>query len=302
MRPCSTRRLRRTFGVARAFTCFASALLLLSSELMGQALHAPKENTLSSRIRAAMATDGFSSSAIAEIVGAFGDSADLDQLAQPGDRLALLRDTTASGDILSASLSLPQGPIGGFSYYRFQTPDGRFEFYDDLGLSAARRMQRRPLAGPHATIRAAFGFGRARENRMHTGVDWNAPPGTPVVAAGDGTIGTIAWGDEGASISIDHDGGYQTTYSPVAAVASTLRPGTPVAKGERLGAVETTHSGNAGLFYQILVNSRFNDPLRVRLPSVHQLEGDVLSAFRRERDRLRARATGARSYDLLALK
>lgn len=293
------RRSRFTFAVMRAIGCFASVLLLLSSEVSAQVPQAPKESTLSSRIRAVMAADGFPSTAIEELVGAFADNADLDQRVQPGDRLALLRDTTASGDILSASLSLPQGPIGRFSYYRFRTSDGRFEFYDDLGLGAARRMQRRPLAGPHATIRAAFGFGRARENKMHTGVDWIAPPGTSIVAAGDGTVSTITWGDEGASISIDHDGGYQTTYSPVAAVAPTLRPGASVAKGERLGRVEADPSGKAGLFHQLIFNSRFHDPLRTRLPSFHRLEGDELAVFRRERDRLRERATDARTYDLL---
>ena len=301
MRPYA-RRSRSRFAVTSAAGCFASVLLLLSSQVSAQAPQAPTEGTLSSRIRAVMAADGFAASAIEDLVGAFADSADLEQRVLPGDHLVILTDAAASGTILAASLRLPQGPVGLFSSYRFQTPDGRFDFYDDLGLSAVRRMRRSPLAGPDTSIRAAFGIGPAQQNRMNTGVDWNAPPGASVVAVGNGTVRAIHWGDEGASISIDHGGGYQTTYSPVAAVPSTLGPGAPVAKGEKLGIVERDPSGNAGLFYQLIVNSRFHDPLRTRLPSAHRLEGDVLSAFLRERDRLRALTTDARDYDLLAPK
>ena len=91
-----------------------------------------------------------------------------------------------------------------------------------------------------------------------------------------------------------------TTYSRLTP-APALSPGATVARGERLGAVESGQR-NSGLFYQLLLNSRFIDPLRVRMPSIHRLDGGLLEAFRGERDRLRALATAARSYDLLASK
>ncbi|RYE36389.1 MAG: M23 family metallopeptidase, partial [Hyphomicrobiales bacterium] len=204
----------------------------------------------------------------------------------------------AKSDVLYASLT-----VGGDTkkYYRYQTPDDAVvDYYDETGKSAKKFLVRKPVA--NAVMRSGFGSRRhpiLGYSRMHTGVDWSTPYGTPIFASGNGTIEKQGWeGGYGKYVRIKHPNGYETAYGHMSAFAKGLDIGKRVRQGQVIGYVGSTGlSTGAHVHYEILVNGRFVDPMRVRLPRGRSLEGPVLATFETERDKLEGmmtRGPGAR--------
>ena len=124
--------------------------------------------------------------------------------------------------------------------------------------------------------------------RMHTGVDWGAGMGTPIYAAGNGVIEKIGWeGGYGKYVRLKHNNGYETAYGHMSAYAKGMEPGKRVRQGQVIGFVGSTGmSTGAHVHYEILVNGRFVDPMRIKLPRGRVLEGPMLAGFEKERERL----------------
>jgi murein DD-endopeptidase MepM/ murein hydrolase activator NlpD len=190
-------------------------------------------------------------------------------------------------EVLFASLT-----VGGETkkYYRFQTPDdGVVDYYDDTGKSAKKFLVRKPVND--AIMRSGFG-GRRHPIlgyvKMHTGVDWATAYGTPIFAAGNGVIEKIGWeGGYGKYIRLKHNNGYETAYGHMSAFAKAMEVGKRVRQGQVIGFVGSTGmSTGAHVHYEILVNGRFVDPMRVKLPRGRVLEGAMMAGFEKERDRL----------------
>jgi len=190
-------------------------------------------------------------------------------------------------DVLYASLT-----VGGETkkYYRFQTPDdGVVDFYDESGKSAKKFLVRKPVN--NAIMRSPFG-GRRHPilgyTKMHTGVDWATAYGTPIFASGNGVVEKAEWsGGYGKYIRIKHPNGYETAYGHMSAYAKGMEPGKRVRQGQVIGFVGSTGlSTGAHVHYEILVNGRFVDPMRVKLPRGRSLDGNLLAGFEQERDRL----------------
>jgi murein DD-endopeptidase MepM/ murein hydrolase activator NlpD len=125
---------------------------------------------------------------------------------------------------------------------------------------------------------------------MHTGVDWSAPSGTPIIAAGNGVVEKAGWaGGYGKQTIVRHANGYETSYNHQSKIADGIKPGARVRQGQVIGYVGTTGlSTGAHLHYELMVNGRKVDPMRVRLPVGRVLKGDDLKSFERERDRINA--------------
>jgi murein DD-endopeptidase MepM/ murein hydrolase activator NlpD len=123
---------------------------------------------------------------------------------------------------------------------------------------------------------------------MHTGVDWAADSGTPIYASGNGTIEKVGWeSGYGKYIRIRHNNGYETAYGHMTAFARGMDEGTRVRQGQVIGFVGSTGlSTGSHLHYEILVNGRFVDPMRIKLPRGRVLEGAILAGFEQERERL----------------
>ena len=137
------------------------------------------------------------------------------------------------------------------------------------------------------------GFGSRRHpllhyTKMHTGVDWAAPLGTPIYASGNGVIDKVGWeSGYGKYVRIRHSNGYETAYGHMTAFARSTQPGARVRQGQVIGYVGSTGlSTGPHLHYEILVNGRFVDPLRLKLPRGRVLDGSLLANFEQERDRL----------------
>jgi murein DD-endopeptidase MepM/ murein hydrolase activator NlpD len=228
---------------------------------------------------------------IDSMIRTFSFDVDLQRRVRAGDSIDILyaddENGIQDGDILYASIN-----VGGEGrrYYRFQTEDdGIVDYYDEAGKSAKKFLVRKPLTG--GVFRSGFG---ARNHpilgftRMHTGVDWADDVGTPIFAAGNGTIISADWkGGYGRHIEIQHLNGYVTTYSHMSGFARGIEPGIKVRQGQVIGYIGTTGlSTGPHLHYEVKINGTFVDPMRIKLPRGRELDGAVLANFERERTRI----------------
>jgi murein DD-endopeptidase MepM/ murein hydrolase activator NlpD len=213
---------------------------------------------------------------------------------QPGDSFEVLyagEDEQPASDsrneVLFASLT-----VGGEvkKFYRFQSPDdGLVDYYDENGKSAKKFLVRKPVG--EGIMRSAFGIRRhpiLGYTKMHTGVDWAAPTGTPIYAAGNGVIEKAGWeSGYGKFILLRHTNGYETAYGHMSAYARGMEEGKRVRQGQVIGFVGSTGlSTGSHVHYEIRINGRFVDPMRIKLPRGRELNGPMLANFDQERDRL----------------
>ena len=225
---------------------------------------------------------------IEDMIRVYSYDVDFQRRVQAGDSFEVFyagEDDTPSPDakneVLFASLT-----VGGETkkYYRFQTPDDAVvDYYDETGKSAKKFLVRKPVN--NAMMRSGFGSRRhpiLGFSRMHTGVDWATGYGTPIFASGNGTIDFVGWeGGYGKYIRIKHPNGYETAYGHMSAYAKGIEVGKRVRQGQVIGYVGSTGlSTGAHVHYEIKVNGRFVDPLRVRLPRGRSLEGSLLAGVR----------------------
>jgi len=224
---------------------------------------------------------------IEALIRVYSYDVDFQHKAQPGDSFDVLYAQDDETDVMFASLT-----IGGEvrKYYRYQTgDDGIVDYYDETGKSAKKFLVRKPVAT--GIMRSGFG---ARNHpllgyyKMHTGVDWAAPLGTAIYASGNGTIEKVGWeSGYGKYVRIKHSNGYETAYGHMTAFSRKTQPGARVRQGQVIGYVGSTGlSTGPHVHYEILVNGRFVDPLRVKLPRGRVLDGAVFANFDKERERV----------------
>jgi murein DD-endopeptidase MepM/ murein hydrolase activator NlpD len=140
---------------------------------------------------------------------------------------------------------------------------------------------------------------------MHTGVDWAAPRGTAIIAAGNGTVEKAGWdsGGYGNQTIVRHANGYESSYNHQSAIAKGIVPGTKVRQGQVIGWVGTTgESTGPHLHYELIVNGTKVDPLRIRLPGGKSLQGDALAKFEDERKRIDTLLNNQPASDQVASK
>src|SRR5690606_27553279 len=107
-------------------------------------------------------------------------------------------------------------------------------------------------------------------------------------ASGNGIVEKVGWeGGYGKYIRLKHNNGYETAYGHMSAYAKGIEPGKRVRQGQVIGFVGSTgQSTGAHVHYEILVNGRFVDPMRIRLPRGRSLEGTQMASFEKERTRI----------------
>ena len=231
---------------------------------------------------------------IEDLVRIYSYDVDFQRKVQPGDSFEVLYAgedeipaADSRNDVLFAALT-----VGGEAkkFYRFQSPDDRIvDYYDESGKSAKKFLVRKPVAD--GIMRSGFGIRRhpiLGYTKMHTGVDWAGTSGTPIYASGNGTVEKAGWeSGYGKYIRIRHTNGYETAYGHMTAFARGMEEGQRVRQGQVIGFMGSTGlSTGSHLHYEILVNGRFVDPMRIKLPRGRVLEGPVLAGFEQERERL----------------
>lgn len=239
-------------------------------------------------------SQGMSPALIDEMIRIFSFDLDFNTRIGPGDRLEVVysldeneTETAEASEIIYTALT-----IGGKQrrFYRFKAPDdGSIDYYDEDGKSAKKFLLRKPMSG--GTFRSGFGSRRhplLGYVRAHTGVDWSAPRGTPIMAAGDGEVTYADWkSGYGNYIEIRHTNGYETAYAHQTGFAKGVKQGVRVRQGQVIGYVGSTGlSTGPHLHYEVHVNGNPVDPMRIKLPRGRTLEDEVLATFSSERERI----------------
>jgi murein DD-endopeptidase MepM/ murein hydrolase activator NlpD len=187
-----------------------------------------------------------------------------------------------------------------YRYYRFQAPDDNsVDYYDENGRSNRKFLLRKPIA--EGDITSPFGMRYhpiLHFSRMHTGVDWGAPIGTSIFAAGNGVVIKAGWDSGyGRRVEIQHANGYVTTYNHMSGFGRGVTEGVHVTQGQTIGYLgQTGLATGPHLHYEVIINGNFVDPMAIKLARTREFDGKMLAAFRRERDRidqLRAQAPSA---------
>ena len=185
-----------------------------------------------------------------------------------------------AGNIKFASLSLSKNT---YELYKYTTKDNnKFEFFNSTGKSAVKALMKTPING----ARLSSGYGLRKHpilgyDRLHQGVDFAAPTGTPIMAAGTGFIEKIGMnGGAGNYIKIKHINGYKTAYGHMSKFASGLKKGSKVTQGQTIGFVGSTGmSTGPHLHYEVIFNNKKINPMKMKLPSGRKLKGKILDDF-----------------------
>ncbi len=171
--------------------------------------------------------------------------------------------------------------------FRHEGSSGSADYFNADGSSMTKYLMSKPL--PNGRLNDGFGWRIhpvLHVRKHHNGVDYDAPIGSPIVAAGDGVVEVISWEKGyGKYVRIRHQGGYSTTYAHLSAAKKGLHVGQHVKQGEVIAYVGSTgYSTGPHLYYELKVGDRYVDPLKARLNAGEKLTGSSLSSFREEVD------------------
>lgn len=221
------------------------------------------------------------------MIKAFSYDVDFQRDLQPGDKFEVTYEvaqaesgeTIRTGDVMYASLTLSgkQRQI-----YGYRRDDGSIDYFDRTGKSVRKALLRTPIDGAKLTS----GYGMRNHpmlgfTRMHKGVDFGAAVGTPVYAAGDGSIEQMGWwGGYGRYIRVKHNGQMSTAYAHLSRFGNNLAAGNHIRQGQVIGYVGTTgNSTGPHLHYEVLKNGEQTNPNNMMLPAGNNLEPKEMVAF-----------------------
>jgi murein DD-endopeptidase MepM/ murein hydrolase activator NlpD len=260
----------------------------IAKELVARYQHAGA--TIDSSLYLAAMQAGIPAAVVVEMIHMFSYDVDFQRDVQPGDQFETFfthfytpeGDSGKPGEILTASMTL-SGKT--HTLYRFGTPDGD-EFFDADGNSARSLLMRTPVDG--ARISSRFGARRhpiLGYTRMHQGIDFAVSTGTPIMAAGNGTVDVAGRaGGYGNLLVIRHANGFATAYAHLSKYANGVRKGARVRQGQIVA-----YSGATGLatgphlHYEVRENGSQVNPATIEVASGRKLEDQELEHFLAER-------------------
>ena len=200
------------------------------------------------------------------------------------------REFIKSGTILYAHMSVKGREI---TLYKFGD-DKDYGYFDVNGKSVEKALMKTPING----ARLSSSFGKRKHpilgyTKLHTGTDFAAPAGTPIMASGSGTITRAKWcGAGGNCIKIKHNSTYETIYAHMKNFSKGIKVGKKVRQGQIIGYVGSTGmSTGPHLHYEVLINGKKVNSQKLKLPSgkvlkdnerqlfeIHRIKTDVLIA------------------------
>ncbi|HEY4078709.1 MAG TPA: M23 family metallopeptidase, partial [Rhizomicrobium sp.] len=238
--------------------------------------------TIDSSLYLAAMQAGIPADVVVDMIRMFSYKVDFQRDLHPGDKFEVYYDyyyTPEGQPAKYGAISYAMMTLGGkqIPMYRFQAdPNEPAEYFDQKGESAKGMLMKTPVDG----ARISSGFGSRFHpilgyTRMHKGVDFAVPTGTPVMAAGAGTISFMGWANGyGNFVVINHSNGYATAYGHLSRFAAGLRRGAHLSQGEVFA-----YSGMTGLatgphlHYEIRVNGTQVNPLTVKMAAGRLLSG-----------------------------
>ncbi len=183
------------------------------------------------------------------------------------------------GDIQYARVTIKNNTL---EYFKFLTDDGFVDYFNREGKNVKKSILKTPLDG--ARLSSSFGMRKhpiSGFNKMHKGIDFAAPKGTPVYAGGNGVIEKAGVnGSYGKYIRIRHNNEYKTAYAHLSGFKKGINKGVRVNQGEIIGYVGSTgKSTGPHLHYEIIYQNKQINPLTLKLPSGKILKGKELERF-----------------------
>ena len=184
-----------------------------------------------------------------------------------------------SGNIIFANLSLKNEDL---KLYRHEYGKNKIDYFDENGKSMRKTLMKTPING----ARLSSSFGKRKHpilgfTKMHTGTDFAAPMGTPILASGDGIVTRAKWcGGGGNCVKIKHNRVYQTVYAHMSKFGRGIKKGARVKQGQVIGYVGSTGlSTGPHLHYEVIENGRKINSQKLKLPSGKILKGDQRKTF-----------------------
>jgi murein DD-endopeptidase MepM/ murein hydrolase activator NlpD len=231
---------------------------------------------------------GASPKMLHDMINAFIYDVDFQRDIQPGAQFSLFYDTYKDeesglerpGELLYAKLSLQDKPL---EIYRFQAPGDVPAYYTAAGEAVRKALLRTPIDG----ARINSGFGNRKHpilgyTKMHKGVDFAAPKGTPIMAAGDGVVERCGpYSSYGNYICIRHNGNTKTAYAHLSRYAKGVTNGTKVRQHQVIGYVGATgRATGPHLHFELIQNGKHVNPEKVTQFPATKLGGKALVAFK----------------------
>lgn len=257
-------------------------------------------------LRGELDSESFYSSAVAaglvdtlipEFINAFAYDFNLASEVSPGDTFEVAYDQEVNGSgeavgpprLLFASLTTPAKSL---ALYRYRNPGGDAGWFDGNGASTKRGLMRTPVDGARITSKFGMRFHPVLHyTRLHGGVDFAAPIGTPIYAAANGSVtSALPNACAGNMVILHHDNGWETRYFHLSRYADGLHAGERVLQGSTIGFIGSTGSCTTGphLHFEVHINGEKVDPLSIPSDDSRRerMSGAALAGFMRERNRI----------------
>ena len=278
--------------VTRQGTAYTAAITDIPTNTTTAYAHGIIENSLFD----AAARAGLSDATTMELIQLFAWDVDFAHDIQNGDSFTVLYQKVqrqgyaiVDGPILAAEFK-----AGGKDYrvVRYTDPKGQTGYYTPDGRSIKKALMRAPIS--YSRISSGFSLHRKHPilgfSRAHQGVDYTAPVGTPIKAAGDGRVTFVGMkGGYGKCVTIDHGGGYSTLYGHMSRFKHGLHSGMHVTQEQVIGFVGMTGLATGPhLHFEVRIGGVPRNPRTVKLPDTTPVQAADLAAF------------GAASANLLA--
>ena len=187
--------------------------------------------------------------------------------------------TVDTGEIIFANLKLQNSDL---QLYKYEYEKNKIDYFDENGKSIKKTLMKTPING----ARLSSSFGKRKHpilgyTKMHTGTDFAAPKGTPIMASGDGKVTKAGWcGGGGNCVKIKHNSKYQTVYAHMSKFAKGIKKGARVKQGQTIGYVGSTGlSTGPHLHYEVIENGRKINSQKLKLPSGKILKGEDRKKF-----------------------
>ena len=240
----------------------------------------------------AMNNNGVPKSIVADFINIYSYSIDFRRDVKKGDSYEIIYENYITpegkiakyGNIIYAVLNLGKSKI---ELYRFKDSNGNLDYYDAKGLALKKTLSRRPMQYQSGRISSYFGRRRHpiyKDIRVHWGIDYPAPKGSHIYAAGDGVIQVAQYrSGYGNYIKIRHNSEYSTAYGHMNGFAKGMKPGTRVKQGQIIGYVGSTgRSTGPHLHYEVIKNGKRVNPLTIKASASENLRGQKLAKFKKE--------------------
>ena len=189
------------------------------------------------------------------------------------------KEVVDTGEIIFANLNLQNTDL---QLYKYEYEKNKIEYFDENGKSIRKTLMKTPING----ARLSSSYGKRKHpilgyTKMHTGTDFAAPMGTPIMASGDGKVTKAGWcGGGGNCVKIKHNSTYETVYAHMSKFGRGIKKGKRVKQGQIIGYVGSTGlSTGPHLHYEVIENGKKINSQKLKLPSGKILKGNQRKKF-----------------------